>query len=602
MSFRTTLFIILVFVGIAGAYLLFFQSPTEEIGGKDKPRIYQVYDLPPQKIKRVRLTFADEAYQPLTLVKDADGSWKITEPFQAHADSAKVSEMLADFVNKRVRQTLQVAELEQYGLETPNITVELYTDMNNSSKTFLLGKKGINFSVYTKAESEAHIFLIESSALDDLTKSPTDLRDRAVIKFNLNTVSKIQFQLSEKIACKKERGIWKMTYPLSVSADSPEIGNILAELHSLQVSTFEADSTDLKKYGLDTPRIRFTLTDNMGTQELAIGAAVPSPPGQENSDTRHVYVKPVHQGGIYTVRNDIYTLLNKSVFALRDKRVLDFQRGDTIRFEIQRGTEKIVGTKIETAVRNAERWELQTPIKIKADAQAVSDLIYGVDSLEAVAFVSDSTENLAQYGLETPSMQVAFTLHGKKTPAVLHIGNYRQDDTVYVKAGNSARVVRVKRDLIDKIAMGLAWLRDRQILKFNIDDAIRLTLAVQGDVPLTCKRLSTNWRLTAPVKEDANNAEVNAIIYELNDLKAEAFVSGEKHDLSAATTGFNTPVLQITVELRNQKVYTLQIGKTDASGRFYSRLRHLPKLIFLLDAELIPKLKTTREQLRAMAK
>ena len=392
-----------------------------------------------------------------------------------------------------------------------------------------------------------------------------------------------------------------MTHPLAVAADSPEIENILAELHALQVSTFEADSTGLKKYGLDMPRIRFALIDNTGTQELNIGTAVPPPQGQENLGPRQVYVKPIHQGGIYTVSSDIYTLLNKSVFELRDKRVLDFQRGDTIRFEIQRGTEKIVGIKTGTIAGNDEIWELQTPIKIKADAQAVSDLLYGVDSLEAVAFVSNSTENLSQYGLKTPAMQVAFTLHGQKTPAVLHIGNYRQDDTVYVKAKGSERVVRVKRGLIDKIAMGVTWLRDRQILKFNIDDAIRLTLASPDDVPLTCKRLSTNWRLTAPVKEDANNAEVNAIIYELNDLKAEAYVSGETHDVSAATTGLDAPILQITVELRNQKVYTLQIGKTDASGRFYSRLRHTSNLIFLLDAELIPKLKTTRERLRTTA-
>ena len=204
MNFRTTLFIILILIGVAGAYLLFFQNPTEKPGTKDKPRIHEVYDLPLQKIKQVRLTFADDAYQPLTLAKEADSNWKITTPFQAHADSTKVNEMLADFVNKRVRQTFEVTELEQYGLQTPSITVELHTGMNNSPKTFFVGKKGINFSVYIKEKSEVGIFLIEASALDDLTKSPTDLRDRAVIKFNLDTVSEIQFQHPEKIVCKKD--------------------------------------------------------------------------------------------------------------------------------------------------------------------------------------------------------------------------------------------------------------------------------------------------------------------------------------------------------------------------------------------------------------
>jgi len=104
------------------------------------------------------------------------------------------------------------------------------------------------------------------------------------------------------------------------------------------------------------------------------------------------------------------------------------------------------------------------------------------------------------------------------------------------------------------------------------------------------------------VKEDANNAEVNAIIYELDDLKVEAFVQvpqgREQSALPVATTGLNSPHIQLTVELRNQKSYTLQVGKTDSAGRFYARLQHEPNLIFLVNAELIPKLKTTLARLR----
>ena len=287
-------------------------------------------------------------------------------------------------------------------------------------------------------------------------------------------------------------------------------------------------------------------------------------------------------------------LLNKSVFELRDKRVIDFQRTDTIRIEIKQDTETTVCRK-----NFDNTWELQTPTgEIKADAEAVDDLLFGVDSLEAAAFVDDSTGSLASYGLATPSIKVAFTQRGEEEPTVLSIGDYTQDGTVYVKAEQSPQVSRVKRTLIDKIAQGIAWLRDKQVLNFHIDEAIRLTSTVPGTPVFTCQRLGTNWRLTAPVQEDANNAEVNAIIYVLDDLMAAAFV-GSKSTPTDATTGFSTPNVQLTVELRNQKVYTLQIGnRVDASGRFYARLQHEPNLIFLLDAELIPKLKTTLELIR----
>ena len=158
----------------------------------------------------------------------------------------------------------------------------------------------------------------------------------------------------------------------------------------------------LEKFGLDEPRIQVELTDGDNTYAIDIGASIPS----ENSTHGRVYVKTaVYQDAVYTVTENIYQLLNKSVFDLRDKRVIDFQRTDTIRIEIKQETETTVCTKNFDNI-----WELQTPTgKIKADAEAVDDLLFSVDSLEAAAFVDASIGSLASYGLATPSIKVAFT-------------------------------------------------------------------------------------------------------------------------------------------------------------------------------------------------
>ena len=601
MNFRTTFTIIVILAGIAGAYFLFFQqSPENASTRSERPPIHQVYGITREQVQQMEVTFTDTAYQDLKLGKDATGNWHLKNPFQAEADSEKVNQMLDDILNKRVKQTLEVTALAQYGLDTPSITLSLWTEQALPAAVFSIGKKAIHFSVYVKEKSEAHIFLIESSALDDLTKSPTDLRDRSVIKFNTETVSNIQLtyfkshQSPKTLNCEKRDGTWRVTYPIEAKADTQEIEDILSELRSLQVSTFEADQAaadtpaQLEKTGLDTPRIQIELTDGNNTHVLDIGAEVLP----ENGTPRHVYVKSVHQHAIYTVSDDIYQLLSTSVFDLRDKRIIDFQRTDTIRIEIRQGQETTVCSK-----NRDNAWELQTPTgTVKADAQAVDDLLFGVDSLEAAAFVDPPAKNLASYSLASPSITVAFTQRGQEKPAVLHIGDATKDGTVYVKAEQSDQVARVERGLIDKIALGAAWLRDKQVLNFHIDDAIRFTL--HGEESLTCQRLGTNWRLTAPVKEEANNTEVNAIIYELDDLRADTYVPSEPA-LTDAVTGFSTPQLQITVELRNRKVYTLQVGnQTEASGRFYARLQHEPNLIFLLNAELVPKLKTTLTRLR----
>ncbi len=605
MNFRTTLIIIVLLAGIGGAYFLFFQESADETPN-EKQRIHQVYGIAKENVQQAEISFADAAYQDLKVVKGTTGNWQLENPFHADADGEKVNQMLDDILNKRVKQHLEITGLTQYGLDTPSITLTLWTAGTSPAATFLIGKKAINFSVYVKEKSEAHIFLIESSALDDLTKSPTDLRSRSVIKFSTETVSNIQIQHRDKgltsqpstVNCEKRGDTWLVTHPIEAKADAEEIETLLSELRALQVSTFEVDTVEpnvpvrLENSGLDTPRLQIELIDGDKTYALHIGSAVPS----EGGTQERVYVKSVHQDAIYTVSDDIYKLLNKSAFDLRDKRVIDFQRTDTVRFAIstrrQQDEEKTVGTK-----NYDNTWELETSTgKIKADAAAVDDLLFGVDSLEATAFVDKPVNSLASYGLALPSIKVAFTQRGEEKPAVLLIGDPVEDGTVYVKAEDSVQVARVKRSLIDKIALGTAWLRDKQVLNFHIDDVIRLTL-LHGEESLTCQRLGTNWRLTAPVKENANNAEVNAIIYELDDLRADAYV-GNEPILTDTATGFNSPQVQLTIELRNQKVYTLQVGRTDASGHFYARLQHEPNLIFLLNAELVPKLKTTLALLR----
>ena len=595
MNYRTTLIIIVLLIVIASTYFLFFDEQEET--SRIKPTISEVYELPREDISRFQLSYSDTSYQTIDVLKDDEGMWRITSPFVTDADLSRVNTVLDDFVDKRIRQTFEVAEYDQYGLESPTITVQLWKKKDGNPLTFLIGNKGVNYSVYIKEQTEQHIFIIESSALDDLAISTTDIRSRSVITFNPDSITEIVFQKPEPFMCVKKGDSWIMTSPISVNADSDDIRYILSELQTMQVSSFELDGdsvkTSLVKYGLDTPRIHITLKDTEKSYGLAVASTVPHSTGMQNSDEETVYVQSIHQGGIYTVTDDIVKLLNKTFFDLRDKRLLDFQRGDVIKFEIQRGKEKIEGLRLQK-----DKWVIQGN-KTIADPQAVSDLIYGVDSLEAADYVSSSSKNLGIYGLNSPLFNVKFTTRDNDNQIELHIGNFTKNDTVYVKTNKSDQIALVKRELFDKISEGVAWLRDKQIFKFTIDDPIRCAVKSVDDsnesVQYTFQRLGTNWRLTKPIQENANNGEVNALLYELIDLKAEEFVGltfdGRTNKLTEVIRSFQSPNIQITIELRNKTVFTLQIGETHSSGNYYARTPDQPDHVFLIKSELIPKLK-----------
>ena len=117
-------------------------------------------------------------------------------PFTADADASKINEMLQDLLEKKIKQTIEAEDLVQYGLQPPNIQIELWTEGEAPAKIFLIGDRTVNYSVYTKERSEPHIFLIESSALDDFTKSPSDLRDRGVFKFSSTEIRSLRLQVA----------------------------------------------------------------------------------------------------------------------------------------------------------------------------------------------------------------------------------------------------------------------------------------------------------------------------------------------------------------------------------------------------------------------
>ena len=596
MNFKTTLIILVVFIILGGAYFFFGRpSPDAEQSKADQQKIREVYTLGKDKIRQIRLSFRDESYQPLTLAKNTDGIWQLTAPFTADADPPKINEMLQDLLEKKVKQTLEAEDFVQYGLQPPNIRIELWTDGEAPAKTFLIGDRTVNYSVYTKEQSESHIFLIESSALNDFTKSPSDFRDRSVFKFSPAEVTAFGLQVAGQPEIQCERQVnsnpditgntegWKMTQPVKAKADAKVIEDIISALSSLRVVVFEADSEyDPANYGLSQPRINVTFQSTIddSTQKLQIGSDARTP--------GRIYVTRPDHRAVYAVNREIYTKLNRTVFDLRDKRVIDFQRTATHRFTIRQNNSEIVCQK------NVDgEWEITSPVVLKADERAVDDLLFGVDALRAVAFIDDQPKSLEPYSLDSPSIEASFMMPNTE-PAVLLVGN-TEGENIYVKAQNAAPVFLVKKGLLDLVGMGTAGLRDKQILDFEADDAAKIVLR-HGDVNLTCQKQGTNWRLTQPVQEQANNGAVRSIIQQVNQLIVEAFLAAAP---SITVTGFDEPEIQLVVTLKDRTEHLLEIGKSADDEHRYGRLQNAPDTVFFLKKETAETLKKTVDDLRA---
>jgi len=586
MNFRNTLILLIIFALLLGTFLLLRNRRPEK--KESEKNINETYAIKRDEIKKIRLSFKDENTKPFLIAKDTENKWRLAEPIQAEVDQDEVEVLLDDLLNKRVKQTLEnEIDLSKFGLDKPTVQVELWTTGKEPYKTFLIGDKAIGYSVYVKEKSATSVVTIESSALTDLSKPYTDFRDDTVIGFSLGDVKGITLSYPEQkpITCSlNPEGTWMVdaSSDFQAKADKTEIDDILDALKNLKVKVFEADVvTNLSQYGLDKPRIEATvvLGEDKTSKTLLVGKNVP--------ETNRVYVKRQNSDSVFSVNKDIVSELTKKVYDLRDKTVIDFQRSDVNKFELQSGDEITVCEKDDLG-----DWKITRPAEYKADKNAIDNLLFELDSLKAREFVSDKPDSSAPYGLDNPQNIVTLHESGKTEPKVLLFGK-KQGSAVHVKTKDADTVFLVKGNLLDKFKMGAAELRDKVVLKFDSDDAQKLELK-HDDVAITCLKQGVNWRITVPSNEDADNSKVTSIIDKLAELRVEKFVSGKP---DVATTGLDKPQVQVTVTLNDETAYTLLIGKSAVNQNVYAKLE-APEELFLFSETTVKNLKKNLDDLR----
>jgi hypothetical protein len=582
MSFRTTLIVGLIFIIALVGYFVF----KEVQSSKPKQELVDVktaYDIQRDRITRIRLSYGDESFQPITVEKRGN-EWYLSEPVEAPADPDKIKYLLDDLLNKRVKMRFKAEDLAKYGLDKPQITVSVWTESSgeNPYKTFLIGEKGVEYTVYAKERNEADVIGIESSALDDFTKSPSDLRQRRIMRFaseELKSITLIQAGKPEIALEKDEEDSWRMIKPVETRADKEEVDKLVEAIKGLKVAVFEDDSPkDLTRYGLDKPRIQAEVKYGENSKKLLIGSKDPN--------TGRIYVKLASQPYVYSVESDIADKLTKDPFDLRDKTVISFQRFDVERIEVIRSDEKVVIRR-----KGESKWVIEEPIQVDADDVVVGDLLFALDSVKAKRFVSEKAENLARYGLEEPRIEMRLQETGRPELHFIKIGD-KAKDGVYVLGSYSDAVMLIGEGDFEKLDKSFLDLRTKTIWDITTSDVAELELK-HDDLQIKCVRKGYNWHIVSPVKEKANNTEVNDILYEVRQLKALRFVPKP----AKPEYGLDKPQVYLKMTMRDGETsYELSLGK-EVEGEIYAKAS-VSEYPFMVDKDILEKLKKRVEDLR----
>jgi hypothetical protein len=227
------------------------------------------------------------------------------------------------------------------------------------------------------------------------------------------------------------------------------------------------------------------------------------------------------------------------------RRALGFQAEAVSSFEIQ-SSNLLVG-----CAREDGHWMIARPLRARADAAAVDQLLYGLQGLERGEVITPrdlKNRDLGPdaYGLALPRYRIVLGFaHHRQT---IRVGREAPlGGSVYIQEEGQENIVAVDRGLLDLLPASVSALRDRSLLPGSPEMVQRLEIR-RGDGFIQLARAERGrWMIRQPLVTRASPAAVQRLLEQLFLLRAAEFLPGETTDSTAH--GFDDPDLRIGVAL-----------------------------------------------------
>jgi hypothetical protein len=222
--------------------------------------------------------------------------------------------------------------------------------------------------------------------------------------------------------------------------------------------------------------------------------------------------------------------------------------------EIRRGDE------VARARRENGDWRLVDPIDTDGDRTELSVITGAIATLTRQRVVVEDADDLAQYGLDPPRIDVGFRTTGDPDMRRILIGDRTPGGSdLYARLAGERQVFLVSSFLESTFDKDAFALRDRSILRFERDEVRALDLQA-ADSTLRFERDENDWRIVQPIAARADYGAVEGAVQRLGSGRMQSIVADETGDLRPY--GLDRPVATMTVHTSDGPA-TLTLGATE---------------------------------------
>jgi hypothetical protein len=237
-----------------------------------------------------------------------------------------------------------------------------------------------------------------------------------------------------------------------------------------------------------------------------------------------------------------------------------------------------------TLQRKGQDWTIVQPAAAAPDQATVSGITSNLASMELQRVIEENPSDVAEFGLATPRVEVAFKADGKQHR--LQIGQKSPTGTdVYARLADQKRVFLISSSLESTFNRTSFDLRDKTVLKLDREKVDSLVVTAAGK-ETRFEKAGGEWTLKAPVEGRADFGAVDGLVSRIAGLQMKA-LAGEPS--KPGEYGLEKPAATVRIGSGSSQA-TLAIGGPAGEGSVYAKDLARP-VVFTVESSLLDDLK-----------
>ncbi len=429
MKYKGLLAAVVVLAALGGA--VYWSEKTKDTAEKkpDTAAPPKILTIPEAQFKEIKIV---KNGAELVMLSKIGSQWEIVQPVSLHADQDSVSSVVTALASLSADRLIdeKPANLNTFGLSTPSeeITVGL---TNNQNKVLQLGDDSPTGGTYAKLAGDPRVFTIASYAKTNIDKSPKDLRDKRLLTFNSDKLTRLNLAAKGlRIEFgKNNQNEWQILKPRPSRVDGSQIDELIRKLKDAKMDTSVSDADGQKAQAAFASGTRVgtaAVTDASGTQTLEV----------HKDKEKNFYAKSSVVAGVYKIANDLGDGLDKSLDDFRNKKLFDFGFNDPGKLRI--------GT--ATYLKSGDKWMNGAQ---QTDASSVQSVIDKLRDLSATGFSDRSAgAPILDFTVSSPD--------GKRVEKVEISG---QNGAFFAKRENEPDIYKVDAKTVEDLQKAVAGIK-----------------------------------------------------------------------------------------------------------------------------------------------